>query len=148
MDGILTFCPNDAGIKYYPGDTIYVKLTVCDSPDICSPNCATYFWRFFLIPGSGCSRVPNPFTPNSDRQNDRCQFTFPGLVYEVGHIYIYDILGNLVRRIDVPKGEYAKDYAVWNGCDSNGKPLPQGVYVYVIEVGGEVVCEGTVTIAR
>ncbi|MCD6594443.1 gliding motility-associated C-terminal domain-containing protein [bacterium] len=92
--------------------------------------------------------MPNPFTPNNDEQNDCCRFTFPGLVYEVGHIYIYDIFGICVRKIVVQTGARAKELSRWDGLDENKRSLPQGLYIYVIEVDGEIVCEGTITIAR
>ncbi|RKZ29499.1 hypothetical protein DRQ33_08750, partial [bacterium] len=111
------------------------------------------------IPGGGnacdeipdeyhCTRVPNPFTPNSDGINDHCQFLFEGMGYKSAQIYIYDVHSVLVRQINVPTGADAKRSARWDGLDNNGKPLPQGLYIYVIEVDGEIVCKGTVTIAR
>ncbi len=54
----------------------------------------------------------------------------------------------LVNKIDVLRGDGAKISARWFGKNMTGKYLPQGIYLYVIEVDGEIVCEGTVTIAR
>jgi len=111
------------------------------------------------IPGGGnacslmteqylCSHSPNPFTPNSDDINDFTQFEFDNMGNSEGTIYIYNIHGHEVRQINVPAGANAKTAAQWYGTDNCGNPLPQGVYVYVIESGGEIVCEGTVTLAR
>jgi len=111
------------------------------------------------IPGGGnaceqipeeyhCTRSPNPFTPNDDEINDYCQFEFDNMGNSEGTIYIYNIYGHEVRQIDIPEGAGAKEAAQWDGRDNNGNPFPQGLYVYVIESGGEVVCEGTVVIAR
>jgi len=98
--------------------------------------------------GSYCERVPNPFTPNGDGINDYAQFLFYGLEIRTATIYIYNIHGHEVKQINVPEGANAKASAQWDGKDNNRNPLPQGVYLYVIENGGEIVCEGTVCIAR
>jgi len=36
----------------------------------------------------------------------------------------------------------------WDGTDPQGSPLAPGLYIYVIIVDGEVVCSGTVVLAR
>ena len=95
-----------------------------------------------------CFRAPNPFTPNCDGFNDYCQFEFDGMGESEGTISIFNLHGHEVRQIDVPEGANAKASAQWDGKDNNRNPLPQGVYLYVIENGGEIVCEGTVCIAR
>ena len=95
-----------------------------------------------------CSRSPNPFTPNSDGENDYTYFTFDGIGEKEATIYIYDNRSILVRKIYVPAGAEAKSAARWDGRDENRRSLPQGLYLYVIESDGEVVCEGTVTLAR
>ncbi|MCD6531993.1 gliding motility-associated C-terminal domain-containing protein [bacterium] len=148
LSGTVSFDPQGFGVRWFYGDTILVAAHLCDSPDTCGPNCAEFLWVFYLPPTEGCSRLPNPFTPNADGINDRCVFTFPGMYYQSGTVYIYDIHNALVRRIDVPAGLDAKSYAVWDGTDSRGNPVPPGVYLYVITCGGEVVCNGTVTVAR
>ncbi|MCD6418021.1 gliding motility-associated C-terminal domain-containing protein [bacterium] len=98
--------------------------------------------------GCCCSRAPNPFTPNGDGVNDYCQFTFDGLGSESAVLRIFDIHSHEVRRIEVPAGLSAKQHARWDGRDNNGNPLPEGIYLYTIEVFGEVVCDGSVVIAR
>jgi len=95
-----------------------------------------------------CTVVPNPFTPNGDKINDYCQFSFSGIMFHSGRIMIYDVHSVPVCKIDVPLGWGAKTAARWDGTDSSGEPAPQGLYLYVIESDGEVVCEGTVTLAR
>ena len=146
--GEIIFQPENFSMVWIPGETVDVYLHLCDKPDTCGPNCADFQWRFFIMPNFGCSRMPNPFTPNSDEINDYCQFTFPGLLFKKANIFIYDKYGILVRDISITPGADAKQSARWDGKDYNGKNLPQGLYIYIVEVDGEIVCEGTVTIAR
>ncbi len=148
LAGRIFFDTEGRNIFWLIGDTIEIFAYLCDAPDTCGPNCAEYFWFFYLPPPYGCVRVPNPFTPNYDNINDVVQFTFPGLIYKKGNIYIFDIYRILIREIEIPAGINAKNYAIWEGKDKNGDDIPQGLYIYVIEVDGEVVCEGTITIAR
>jgi hypothetical protein len=56
--------------------------------------------------------------------------------------------GHEVRKINIPTGANAKAAAKWDGKDNNGNAVTQGLFIYTIESGGEVVCEGTITIAR
>ena len=95
-----------------------------------------------------CERFPNPITPNFDDINDFAQFEFDGIFVKPARIHIFDIHGHGIRTIDVPAGLSAKQHARWDGMDDGGNPVPEGVYIYTIEVAGEVVCEGTVTVAR
>ena len=95
-----------------------------------------------------CERKPNPFTPNSDGENDYTYFTFDGIGEKEATIYIYDNRSILVRKIYVPAGAEAKSAARWDGRDENRRSLPQGLYLYVIESDGEVLCNGTITLAR
>jgi len=95
-----------------------------------------------------CLSLPSPFTPNGDGINDFCQFTFPDMMFSPAVIRIYDIHSVLVKDIQVPLGWAAKSAARWYGKDNSGKPVPQGVYLYEIEQNGEVICTGTVTVAR
>jgi len=95
-----------------------------------------------------CERFPNPITPNFDAINDFAQFEFDGIFVKPARIHIFDIHGHEIRTINVPAGLSAKQHARWDGTDDDGNPVPEGVYIYTIEVAGEVVCEGTVTVAR
>ncbi|MCD6594658.1 hypothetical protein J7L68_03175 [bacterium] len=143
----------DLGIILADGETISIDLHTCDCVDseFCGPNCAPYSWSFWYPYEVGCSRVPNPFTPNDDSENEYAQFTFPDMAAKDGTIYIYDMYSSLVKQIDVAAGQgvtETRHIARWYGKDSKGNKVPQGVYLYVIVVDGEVVCEGTVTVAR
>ncbi len=142
------FDPQRFGMSWHPSETVNVAAVLCDNPDTCAPNCARYQWVFFVPPDHGCKRMPNPFTPNSDGANEQAKFTFPGLMFHEAHIRIFDIHSKQLADIFVPRGMSAKDFAIWDGRDSDGAMVPEGVYVWTIEVRGEIVCNGTVTVAR
>jgi gliding motility-associated-like protein len=86
--------------------------------------------------------VPNVFTINGDAINDR--LVVGGLFIEEYKINIFDRWGNKVFESN------DRDIS-WDGS-FNGKPMPSGVYVYVIEVIGrskqKVELTGTVTLIR
>ena len=138
------------GIEFASGETVDVVINTQDlvSTDYCGPNRAIYrFWFYYPMVYS-CASYPNPFTPNYDNINDYCQFTYPGLGEKDADIYIFTLDEHLVAEVHVPASDRAKEEARWNGNGKDGKPLPVGLYVYIIVVDGEVICEGTVTIAR
>jgi len=95
-----------------------------------------------------CDRYPNPFTPNGDGINDYVQFGINGLRLWKGKITIMDMYGNRIKQIDVQVESCSENRARWDGTDSSGAPVPQGLYLYVIESDGEVICNGTITVAR
>ncbi|GEM_PF-2508215 len=92
------------------------------------------------IVSKDCSARPNPFSPNSDLVNDEVKFTYPGMSLEGAKIEIYDARGRLAAKLE--------DISSWDGRDLAGNPLPKGIYVYLVIRGGEVLCKGTVHIAR
>ncbi|WP_164974081.1 PKD domain-containing protein [Filimonas effusa] len=85
-------------------------------------------------------RVPNAFTPNNDRVNDRWEIPnlseYPGSVVQIFNRY-----GQKVFE--------SKGYSTpWDGR-SNGKELPMGTYYYIISLGdGTAPMNGAVTIIR
>jgi len=113
------------------------------------PYCAdTAIFKVNVVRCYECEQMPNPFTPNNDRINDIVRFYFPQLGFERAVIRIFDLYGRLVRTIQVPPGFAAVKYSYWDGTDDDGNPLPQGLYIYTIEVSDEAVCSGSVTIAK
>ena len=72
--------------------------------------------------------VPNPFNPET-----MIQYQLPKQT-EV-RLEIYNVLGELVRRLvdeKQPPGYYTVH---WNGRDEQGRPLASGVYVYSLRAG-------------
>ncbi len=146
----VTFVPESFGTRFADGETVWVSVYAEDTTDFCADNAAQNNWWFMIEPVVGCGRAPNPFTPNADGQNDFVVFDYPNMFSEPAEIHIYDLCGVEVYSARIgPVSDYA-DFSLrsWDGTDNNGNPLPQGVYIYVISVGGEATCSGTVVIAR
>jgi hypothetical protein len=71
---------------------------------------------------------PNPFNPNT---TIRYQLKDPGKV----KIDIYNLKGHLVRSFSRHHDAAGRYQIVWDGCDSSGKPLASGVYLYKMNSG-------------
>lgn len=72
-----------------------------------------------------CYRLPNVFTPNSDRHNDYFVPIKPYRFIGKVDMKIYNRWGTLVYETSDPEIR-------WDGTDiNNGKPLKEGVYYYV-----------------
>ncbi len=56
---------------------------------------------------------------------------------------ILDVAGRLVAKVAGRSG----DQLVWNGLDSRGMPAQAGIYIYRLDVGGQL-SEGKVTVVR
>lgn len=102
----------------------------------------TLRWRVRVLP-SGSVDLPDAFSPNGDGNND--EWTFEILETDVCHLQIFDRWGTRIfdQRAKIPR---------WDGRHSDGSPMPEGVYAYLIEVrllNGDVIRQGgTVTIVR
>ena len=149
-DWSLIFDPIAAGIQFNTGDTIEIMLKACDTPDYCDANCYTAIDSFIIEPLISCRVVPNPFTPNGDEINDITAFDFPHMFTEPGHLLIYDIRNRLVFDRKIEPVTDASDLLSrsWAGRDNNGQLLAEGLYLYVIKQDGNVICNGTVVLAR
>lgn len=102
---------------------------------------ATYRESVYITPFF----VPNAFTPNSDGLNEN--------FFEAG--YIVDVSSysmSIFNRWGQKVFENDSHYKPWNGLDKNGKPAPEGVYVYAIKVktysGKDYYFSGRVTLLR
>ncbi len=145
--------PDDFGIAR--GDTFELCIEVEDLVrsnegicELCGPNDTVYCYDYMFYPETNCERVPNPFTPNYDNINDYVQFYFPEMYRLDGVISIYNIRNRPVAQIHVDHGAGALQMSRWDGTNFDGILLPEGLYIYVIKTENEVVCEGTITLAR
>jgi gliding motility-associated-like protein len=96
---------------------------------------------FFVISNLKAECIPNVFTPNGDNINDywKLEDTF---LFSDTEIKIYGRFGRLIFQ--------SIGYRLpWNGTNSNGNDVPDGVYFYTIEIGnGFDPITGTVSILR
>jgi gliding motility-associated-like protein len=86
------------------------------------------------------TEFPNIITPNNDLINDVWNPALPDGFNQCVRLSIFNRWGNMVFD--------SKTFPiVWNGKNPSGYPLSDGVYFYVLEIGG-MYKKGTVTIAR
>ena len=95
--------------------------------------------------------IPTIFTPDNDGINDTYYLTN---VSGINHVnaHIYDRYGNLVYSAE-KHDDNGNANIFWDGTEGNGKNLPSGVYMYIIELKGvdNVAIEqkkGTITLVR
>jgi len=67
---------------------------------------------------------PNPF-----RHSTQFAFTLPTNT-ESAEISIYNLLGQLVDRIELTPEDILSRNIVWDATDSSGNEVPSGVYFY------------------
>jgi hypothetical protein len=89
----------------------------------------------FAVPGPGVTDLfnfPNPFSPEEGGTDIHYML---GDNSEV-HLLIYDLLGNLVRRIDIGAGDnggrLAQNIFHWDGRNGNGTMVANGGYILQI----------------
>ena len=76
----------------------------------------------------------NPISPNNDGVKDVATFEFKLARYAEVTLKIYDLVGNLVRKID--GGEMAPDIEHtidWDARDNSEKLVRNGLYIYLLE---------------
>jgi len=150
LGGLLIFNPPAVGVSFGSGDTVEVQLSVYDTPDYCDPNNDEYFWFFTIEPRVSCLVHPNPFSPNGDGYNEFVVFSYPFMFSKEGRIRVYNLRNMLIWECTVPPQTGFSNFLdrCWNGRDKHNKPVPEGLYIYAIEVEGEIVCNGTITLIR
>lgn len=139
---------DDLGINFSDNEEVTVHIRLADLADsaYCGPNWLDTSWTF-KIGETPCFRGPNPITPNGDSFNDDVEFRFPNMRNPelASTVYIYDMHTNEVAKIIAPTlgAEW-----LWDGTDTHGDLCAQGTYLYVVEQGSDIVCNGTITILR
>ena len=150
LGGKIRWMPDENGVEFIAGDTVNVSLSVGDAPDLCGPNIHLADYIFYVEPWTPCLVVPNPFSPTGDNINEIAIFDWPNMTTEGATIYIFTIRNVLVRSYELSVQTNYEDVIgrAWDGRDKNGLLMPQGLYLYVVESNGRVVCNGTITLLR
>ncbi|MDP5169326.1 MAG: PKD domain-containing protein [Bacteroidia bacterium] len=121
----------------YPARGEYVVQLIAFSPQGC-PDTAYATLNLDNI----ALHVPSGFTPNGDGPNED---------FQVGYFGIRDLSVRIYSRWGLKIFESDNKDFRWNGT-YQGTPVPEGVYVYVIEAVGEndqvLLRNGTVTLIR
>jgi len=146
-DDRVLFNTGELGIELGADDTVAVCISAADSPDTCGPNRLDSCFVFYTMPRIICDAYPKPFIPENPT-NSYVQFSFPGQGFEEAEIFIYNLRNIEVRHIKIPASQSAKQLSRWDGRDGKGKLQKPGVYLYLIERDGKVICNGTVVLAR
>jgi gliding motility-associated-like protein len=115
----------------------YFVYEICNSD--CPVVCDTALVNIAIQPPGDCY-TPTAFTPNNDGQNDF--FVIPCLqnTKEKAAITIFNRWGSLVFETD----NYISD---WDGTHKN-RPLPDGVYFYILQIEGKTPQNGSIEIKR
>lgn len=74
--------------------------------------------------------VPNPFNPRTE---------FIATLPRAGaaEVRIHDVLGRLVRRLEVPAGAAGENRIAWPGLDDRGREVASGTYFAALHLDGE-----------
>jgi gliding motility-associated-like protein len=122
-----------------PGSTTTYTLAVTEAVTNCT---GTDDVRVIIIPY--CVKVQNAFSPNGDGINDRWLLTTSDACTRNISVNVYNRYGQMVFS----SRNYSNN---WDGT-SNGKPLPDGTYYYVVNYvlinGSKLDLRGDVTILR
>ena len=119
---ILTFTRGTNGIYAGTPSGVYLLEASAGVESAEKPDAAQ-------IPCTLAGNFPNPFNPAT-----RIEFSIREEAFV--SVKIYDIAGTLEKTL-VRETKEAGVYSVgWDGCGNNGRLLPSGVYVCVLEAGG------------
>jgi len=142
MEGLDCYdCPRP---KISPDSTSLYIVTVTDEMTGCTSQASTVLVGLEHCP-LNILGVPNVFSPNGDGTNDRLELFPTPSIDEIISYRIFDRWGAVIFQTTNISDS-------WDGT-FNGKPLPSGVYIYMIEINCEVdgsilVKSGDVTLVR
>ena len=88
---------------------------------------------------------PNVATPNGDGYNDRILFHMANQAVQQPRVRIYELAGALVYESTSLDG---LRNLWWDGRDRDGRAVPPGSYLYVIDEGGRQVAKGVCGVIR
>ncbi len=148
--GTIRFMPEMFDLIFPPGESVCVDIHSTDTTDYCADNILDSTFCFLIEPEVSCLVHPNPFTPNNDNVNEYAVFDYPFMFSEDAELQIYNLRNVLVFKKEIKHISNISDFLSrsWNGRDNNGNPLPEGLYIWLIISNNEVVCNGTVVLAK
>jgi len=78
--------------------------------------------------------LPNPFTPDGDGVDDRTviRFDLP-VARATARLSVFDLRGRLLTRLLDREAVASRSELIWDGRDTDGAPLPSGLYVLFLE---------------
>ncbi|MEA3449152.1 MAG: gliding motility-associated C-terminal domain-containing protein [Bacteroidota bacterium] len=134
VDNTGTFTPQDAGVGDH--EIMYAINQICGDADTII---------IVVIPDLDLL-IPDVITPNSDDLNDT--WKIQGIsAFEQVDIWIFTRWGDKIFEFSGSGNSYADPENQWDGT-RNGKELPFGTYVYILELNNENNYKGTVTLIR
>ncbi len=83
------------------------------------------------------SNYPNPFNPqNSFRgKNTTIEFYLNSVESETATIKVFNVKGNIIKKLTVNNPKKGKNNVIWNGKDEMGKIVASGIYFYQLKIG-------------
>ncbi len=119
-----TYVYTSADTFYYEGDA-YPDLKLPDTPtDIPGPNPVPSLPHEFSIG----QNYPNPFNLST-----MISYDLPRR--EEVSLTIYNIMGQVVRKIDIGTKPAGKHSVVWDGNNDDGEAVASGIYLYRMDAG-------------
>jgi len=138
-------CENCSDLKVLnPESGTDYRLRVTNTNTDCSKEFKTTLNLLNQCP-EDLIQVPSAFSPNNDGQNDMLEVFLNPALPAINSIRIYNRWGAIIYE-----GDNAGE--TWDGT-ANGKPLPNGVYIYMIEaecpvLNNIMIKSGDITILR
>jgi hypothetical protein len=117
---------------------------ISDLAILCPPNDFEASLIYIIAGDWRCEATPSPFTPNGDEFNPVVNIIYPKMDKEKADINIYTLAGEKVRTIKVDSARPGFGNAFWNGKNERGNDMPAGLYVYIVERNGKIICKGSV----
>ena len=97
----------------------------------CTPGDINSIYVELLPNEARLSVNPNPFSPYRDERTI-LSFKLPEVISTVT-IRIFDLKGRLVRKLVNQTLQASESEIIWDGRDANGKNLPVGIYILLLE---------------
>ncbi|HOA29004.1 MAG: T9SS type A sorting domain-containing protein [Candidatus Cloacimonetes bacterium] len=95
-----------------------------------SPSCVKYYFLVLAVASSKLSSSPNPF-------RELAVITYPLAAKSEVELKIYNLKGQLVKRLYAGSVDKGDQVLAWEGCDDQNRELPAGVYILQLRINGK-----------